>query len=43
MVFGEQRDLTDRQMDAIEHISFWMSEAFPEEFSTIKFQIGLDM
>lgn len=39
LVFGTQRDLSDRQMDSIETISTVMGQAF-EGASQIRFQIG---
>ena len=39
MVFGTQRDLTDKQMDAIQNIGFAIAPAF-EGCSVITFQIG---
>ena len=41
LVFGEQRDLTDKQMDAIQNISYVMGNAFPG-CSTMTFQIGFE-
>lgn len=40
-MFGEQRDLTDKQMDAICNISHIMGNCF-EDCSTLKFMIGLE-
>lgn len=40
MVFGTQRDLSDRQMDGIEYISKWMSEIDPEMSVSYRFQLG---
>ena len=40
LIFGEQRDLTLPQTEAIETISLWMAEVFDNEFESIRFQIG---
>ncbi len=39
LVFGTQRDLSDKQMDSIQNISMIMGQAF-EGCSQIRFQIG---
>lgn len=39
LVFGSQRDLSDRQMDSIQNISAIMGQAF-DGSSQIRFQIG---
>jgi len=39
LVFGDQRDLTDKQMDAIMNISHVLGHAIPE-CTVITFQIG---
>lgn len=41
ILFGDQRDLTDKQMDAIQNISHVLGQAL-EGCSTIVFQIGFD-
>lgn len=42
-VFGTQRDITDRQMDAVQNISHIMGSAFPDTCHDIRFQIGFDV
>jgi hypothetical protein len=41
MVFGTQRDITDKQMDAIMNISHIISQAY-ESCTSITFQIGFE-
>ena len=41
LMFGNQRDLTEKQMDAIMNISHVMGAAF-ESCTTLTFQIGFD-
>jgi hypothetical protein len=41
LVFGEQRDLSDKQMDAIQNISHIMAN-FNDECSILTFQIGFN-
>ena len=40
MMFGEQRDISARQMEGIEYISKWMVEIDPEKSVSFRFQIG---
>lgn len=40
MIFGEQRDLTDKQMDALMNISHILGAAYDSVCSEITFQIG---
>ena len=40
LVFGTQRDITDKQMDAIQNISSMMGGAY-ESCTQVRFQIGL--
>lgn len=40
MIFGEQRDFSSRQMEAIEYISKWMVEIDPEKSFSYRFQLG---
>lgn len=40
LIFGEQRDLSDRQMDGIEYVSKWMAEIDSERSHSYRFQIG---
>lgn len=40
MIFGEQRDLSDRQMEGIEYVSKWMAEIDPEKSCSYRFQLG---
>jgi hypothetical protein len=42
LVFGQQRDLTDRQMEAIMYISHIIGSAYDTICSEITFQIGFD-
>jgi len=42
LTFGGQRDLTKKQMEAIEVISVIMASYFPE-FTAIKFQVGFEL
>jgi hypothetical protein len=42
LVFGQQRDLTDRQMEAIMYISHIMGSAYDTICSEITFQIGFE-
>ena len=42
LIWGDQRDLSNKQMDALEEISLWMAECFPNDFSAIRFQIGFE-
>jgi hypothetical protein len=41
LVFGDQRDLTDKQMDAMQNISHVLSGAFAS-CTQIRFQIGIE-
>jgi hypothetical protein len=40
-MFGEQRDLTDKQMDALQSVSHIMGNVF-DDCSTLKFMIGFE-
>lgn len=40
LMFGQQRDLTDRQMEGIEYVSKWMAEIDPERSLSYRFQLG---
>lgn len=40
MIFGDQRDLSDRQMEGIEYISKWMAEIDPDHSVSYRFQLG---
>jgi hypothetical protein len=40
LIFGQQRDLSDRQMEGIETVSKWMSEIDPEHSHSYRFQLG---
>ena len=42
LIFGEQHDLSDRQMDALTNISHIIGSAFDTQCSEITFQIGFD-
>ena len=42
LIWGQQRDLSNKQMDALEDISHVMSICFPGEFSAIRFQMGFE-
>lgn len=41
LVFGDQRDLTDKQMDSIQNISHMLAGAF-DSCTRIRFQIGFE-
>jgi hypothetical protein len=41
LVFGDQRDLTDKQIDAIQNISHVLGGAF-DSCTNIRFQIGIE-
>lgn len=40
MMFGTQRDLSDRQCEGIEYVSKWMAEIDPEKSVSFRFQLG---
>jgi hypothetical protein len=40
MMFGQQRDLTDRQCEGIEYVSKWMAELDPQVSVSLRFQLG---
>jgi len=40
MIFGQQRDLSARQMEGIEYVSKWMAELDPEQSVSYRFQLG---
>jgi len=40
MLFGQQRDLSDRQMDGIEYVSKWLVELDPDKSFSYRFQLG---
>jgi hypothetical protein len=40
LLFGSQRDLTDRQCEAIEYISKWMVELDSQHCHSYRFQLG---
>jgi hypothetical protein len=40
MMFGTQRDLSDRQCEGIEYVSKWMAELDPEKSVSFRFQLG---
>ena len=42
LIFGTQRNFTDKQMAGLEDVSHVMSICFPEEFQGIRFKIGFD-
>jgi hypothetical protein len=42
LIFGTQRDLSDRQMEGIEQIFGIMSALFPEEFEAVRFQVSFE-
>jgi len=40
LVFGTQRDLTDKQMEAIEVVSRVMAQIYEDQCTSVQFQIG---
>lgn len=40
MMFGTQRDLSDRQCEGIEYVSKWMAEIDSEKSVSFRFQLG---
>lgn len=42
LIFGTQRDLSDRQMEGIEQVFGIMSALFPEEFEAVRFQVSFE-
>jgi hypothetical protein len=42
LVFGDQRDLSDKQMDALQNISHVLSGAFSQSCQSMRFQIGFE-
>ena len=42
LIFGTQRDLTDRQMEGIEQVFSVLSELFPGEFESVRFQMSFE-
>lgn len=42
LVFGTQRDITDRQMEGLEQVYSVLNVLFPEEFEHVRFQVGFE-